>query len=57
MGIPLLGCELFLILSTRIPRVNSTTKAMQHRLATSLRCIGSSEIDDEVSILAWPGFE
>jgi hypothetical protein len=31
MGIPVLGCDIFLILSTRILRVNSTTKAMQHR--------------------------
>jgi hypothetical protein len=56
-GIPLLNCELFLILSIRIPGVNSATKVMQHRLATSLGSIGSSGIDDEVSILAWLGFE
>ena len=34
MDIPLLRCELFIILSTRILRVNSPTKAIQHRLAT-----------------------
>jgi hypothetical protein len=37
-------------------KVDSTTKAMQHRPATSPHCIGYSKIKDEVSILASPGF-